>query len=903
MDNSDLINVLESLLGPAVAGMNAPVARRSGPRITGQPARSAGPEPAAPHSATTRSSITALLSAEMPVGIAVLDAASLRVRRANASLLTMLGEPWRERDVVGHPLHEIAPGLADSEVETAFRRVARTGQPFSAIVEEEQPGGPIYRRCTLSAIRMADGTFTELLLTLLDVSDQMAARQRAEHETQRAEERAHRVEEQALRSAVRSAAVQALARVGDLADALGRVAERTAESLGDFCAVFLLGEDDVLQPAALYHRDRVQGFRLRPVYGDHPLRRGEGIEGQVVLSGNGFLAAHWGPADMALVTPAHRGVFEDAHIASLVCVPLREAARTFGALILFSARGTVGGSDRTYSGADLVFLQELADQMAQAVQNVRLREALRTTEAERAVLLEASSEGIAIYDAQGRLRHLNAVGRRLLSRPVEPSSSRGADSGAMPARRTWLAPDGRRLGVEELPWTRALAGEHVGMERPAPILVEWTGGAQRMLFVRALPVQDSGNHVTGAIVTMFETPHDGLGANVRAALAGREDAPAGEAEWARWRETMELLDDGVVLCDAEGHAVFVNAAGRALLNLSGDAAGSAGSRTESRTESRTRENVWAHLCQPDGLPLPAHETPSARALAGEAVQGLETGVLLARGALRRIFWDARRIDRANGETLGVVLIARPATGASPGTEPTQTDLDVTRPFSAAATMHMPGTDGPTPSPLAPTTLLPGRGLTDHGAAHAPAGAVDGCDLAEACARVARVHGGVQGRRLEIRLPRRQVLVVAHEASVESVLDVLIGSAATGLPAHAPLHVAVWVERSRDGLPEGPAAAIPPGMDADQIETVLLNEGRLPELVAPTRAVRSGGMPRTGVAIVRVCSPNVRAPLVEPAGFAECRDLAAKLGGRAWAREDPILGPTYSLSLPIVEGQR
>lgn len=888
MDNSDLINVLESLLGPAVAGINAPVSRRGAQRMTGQPAPVDVPAMGAPDGISGRSSITALLSAEMPVGIAVLDAISLRVRRANSSLLSMLSEPWRERDVVGRQLHEIAPGLTDSEVEAAFRRVARTGQPFSAIVEEEQPGGPIYRRCTLSAIRMADGSFTELLLTLLDVSDQMAARQRAEHETQRAEERAHRVEEQALRSSIRSAAVQALARVGDLTDALGRVAERTAESLGDYCAVFLLGEDDVLDPAALYHRDRVQGLRLRPAYADYPLRRGEGIEGQVVLSGNGFLATHWGPEDLALIPPTHRHAIEGAQIASLVCVPLREAARSFGALMLFSARETVGGSGRIYSGADLVFLQELADQMAQAVQNVRLREALRSSEAEREVLLQASSEGIAIYDAQGRLRHLNAMGRQLLSRPVDPSADQDASSGMIPARRTWMTPEGLQLGLEELPWTRALAGESVGLERPTPILVEWTGGAQRTLHVRALPVYDGGNHVGGVVVMMGEATREGGDA---ASQVGREGDPAGEAEWARWRETMELLDDGVVLCDADGHAVFVNTAGRSLLNLPDDAMASAG--------SGTRDNVWVHLCRPDGLPLAVHETPGARALAGDAVQGLETGVLLARGALRRIFWDARRIDRADGETLGVVLIARPANEASPGTEPTQAELEVTRPISLAAEGTQPVAQDYAPAPLAPTTLLPGRSVAEHEAAHAT-GDETGCDLAEACARVARSHGGVQGRRLEIRLPRRKVLVASHVASVESLLDVLISSAVAGLPAHAPLHVAVWVERARDGAPDGPASLIPHGVDADQIDTMVLKDGRLPDLVAPTRAVGSVGGLRSAVAIVRVCSPNVRAPMAEPPEFEECCDLAGQMGGRAWAREDPILGPTFSLSLPLVE---
>jgi PAS domain-containing protein len=890
VDNSELINVLESLLGPAVAGMSAPVARPRVARTTGQPAirpaessaDATAPNPVGP------GSITALLSAEMPVGLAILDARTMHVRRANASLVALLGERWGEREVIGRPLSEIAPGLAHSEVEAAFQRVARTGQPFSAIVEEAHPAGAIYRRCTLSAIRRADGAFEDLLLTLLDVTEQMEARQRAEHETQRAEERAIRVEEQALRAAVRSAAVQALARVSDLGDALNRVVERAAESLADCCAVFLLGDDDVLQLAALYHRDRVQGFRLRTAYEEHRLRRGEGIVGQVVLSANGMLAAHWGPNEREQVADIYRALAEEVRVESLACVPLREASRTIGALVLFSTQSAVAGSGRTFTGADLAFLQELADQVAQAVQNVRLRDALRLTQAEKEAVLEASAEGIAIYDAHGRLRHLNAAGRRLLSRPVSPGGQEGvANAAATPARRVLLAPDGRPLDSEELPWSLALRGQRVGDQAPTSVLVDWAGGVRRLLQMRASPVYDAAANVVGAVVTFDEAPPPGGGA---AGQLGTTTASAetsgGEAEWARWRETMELLDDGVVLCNTDGTAVFVNAAGRGLLNLEGGPAAAHGTRGP--------VNVWEHVRRPDSALLSPAETPAALALAGTAVREMETAVVLAGGAVRRVFWDARRIERANGEKLGVVLIARAATEASPGGEAADVALEQLLAIPPQPTPPQPA------APLGPTTLLPGRAV--HRDVAAPEIAGPTCDVAEACARVARAHQGAQGRRLEIRLPRRRVPVYGDEAILDRAVYTLVGSAATALPAGVPLHVAVWVERAHDDRAGASASPIPPAVDADQIKTVLLGPGQTPSLTPPTRAVAPGHLQRVpgSVAVVRVCSPNIRAPAVEPEAFAECRTLVDQLGGRAWAREDPVLGPTYSFSLPLAE---
>lgn len=900
MDNRELINVLESLLGPAVAGsVSMPAARPRGGhptsppvgmgRATGAPASRATQPPAATGRATQppmpapvhQGSITALLSAEMPVGVAVLDAKTMRVSRTNGPLLSLLGEQLREEDVVGRPLGEVAPGLAGSEVEAAFVRVARTGKPFSAIIEEDHPGGPIYRRCSLSAIRRADGTYDDLLLTLLDVTEQMQARQRADYETQRADERATRVEEQALRASVRSEAVQALAHASDLSDALGRVAERTAESLGDCCAVFLLGEDDVLQLAALYHRDRVQGFRLRAQYAAHPLRRGEGLMGQVVLSGNGHLASHWGRDEQSQVAAAHGAMLDEEKIESWACVPLQEAARNFGALVLFSVRAANGGSGRALTGADLSFLQEMADQMAQAVQNVRLRDALRAAQAEKEVLLEASTDGVAIYDAQGRLRHLNAVGRQLLSRPVDEGMERGPQTGS--AKRSFLAVSGERLEPDDLPWARALRGERIGEQALEPILVEWQDGPRRALAVRALPVADAGGDMLGAVVTLVDPTQ-------RAQEAGEheeqraEGTPSGVAEWARWRETMELLDDGVVLCDAEGTAVFVNASGRDLLHLRGD---------DSVDEHQpAMEQVWRHLRRPDGSALPVQEAPAMRALAGVPVHDLETAVALDGGALRRIFWDARRIEGEQGESLGVVLIARAATEASPGAEAPQ-------PVQPAA--------APPPPPLAPTTLLPGRVVPEH--APEPGTASGACDLAEVCARVARGHGGVQGRRLEIRLPRRRVLVAADEALLESAVYALIGSGAAVMPATVPLHVAVWVERSQDNTQGGAGAAVPPGVGIEQINTVLIKPGQVPDLPAPTRLVAhaAGTGPQAAVAVVRVCSPGLgsrgaeaKSPMVEPPDFMRCRELVTSVAGRAWAREDPLLGPTYSFSVPLAE---
>ena len=152
MDTNDLMGLLESLLGPAVAGLNAPAARARGKRATMPPPATvegvAPQEPTAtpeiarapatapgPRARGGHSSMTALLAAETPVGLAVLSASTLTVNRANIPFINLIGKPWTESQILVRTLHEIAPGFADSEVEAAVKQVADTGEPFSAIIE------------------------------------------------------------------------------------------------------------------------------------------------------------------------------------------------------------------------------------------------------------------------------------------------------------------------------------------------------------------------------------------------------------------------------------------------------------------------------------------------------------------------------------------------------------------------------------------------------------------------------------------------------------------------------------------------------------------------------------------------------------------------------------------------
>ncbi len=152
---------------------------------------------------------------------------------------------------------------------------------------------------------------------------------------------------------------------------------------------------------------------------------------------------------------------------------------------------------------------------------------------------------------------------------------------------------------------------------------------------------------------------------------------------------------------------------------------------------------------------------------------------------------------------------------------------------------------------------------------------------------------------------------AQEALLESAVDALIASGAAVMPPAVPLHVAVWVERAGNESARMADSPVPPGVGVDQINTVRLKPGESPLLAAPTRLVTrpSGNAQQDAVAVVRICSPGlgkgsdaVDSSLEEPDDFLHCRELVTSVGGRAWAREDPLLGPTYSLSIPLAHSE-
>lgn len=507
MDNGDLIGLLESLLSPATDaspnGTPSPAAHAvlrpaSSPAPFAAPSREQrdafsivdSPGPSSPSL-----SMTGLMTAVLPVGIAIIEVGTLRIQRANGMLASMLGRKVGSEQLAGQRIDTLLPTISEIAVAPLVAQVASSGTPFSSVTEDTttRPGKTLYRRCTLSPLQRGADRAETLLLTLLDVTDQITSQQRMEQVSERLSE----FERQAT---VRQAVAAAIARGTDLSETLSTIASRIAQHLGDCCAIFLPDEVGSLWPWALVHRNPMHGEQLRTSFLQQPPQWGQGGLGGILSSGVGVLRTFEQPAEAAQFLGISASLAQTLGIRSVACTPLRDAMDSFGLLLVFSSRLAAGGSDRIITQGDLELLGEIADEIALVAENARIQLTLHASRTRLDTVLNLVSDGIALYDARGQLQYANEAGKRLLSPP--DSQSREVAVRQMPPMRALLAPNGRPLSENDLPISRALRGEQVGTEQAEPLTIEWEGGRRRNVLMRAAPVRDAHGAVDGVVLLL-----------------------------------------------------------------------------------------------------------------------------------------------------------------------------------------------------------------------------------------------------------------------------------------------------------------------------------------------------------------------------------------------------------------
>ena len=327
----------------------------------------------------------------------------------------------------------------------------------------------------------------------------------------------------------------------DPTPAFDRAARTVAEALGDTCGVFLANGEGRLEPVAFYHPEPQIASQFITFYTQHPLQPGEGLVGQALRQGIGAARESVSAAEMSHILPGLGEGAQALGVISAVCAPLRGTLEPFGALLVLSTRRANGGSDRVMDETTLGALNLFAAAIALAAQNARLTHEISASDAQREAVFAGMTDGVAVYDRLGRLRHVNAVAEKLLTPPP------GASGAARPMLQGFLDERGGQLSGANLPWMRVLRGEgsQGAVER---VIASWENGAQRPLLLKALPARDASGAVSHAVVILRAdqsqpasgandvsrgAPEQPASASYPDALKGRPNQPASGASDAR----------------------------------------------------------------------------------------------------------------------------------------------------------------------------------------------------------------------------------------------------------------------------------------------------------------------------------------------------------------------------------
>jgi signal transduction histidine kinase/PAS domain-containing protein len=280
----------------------------------------------------------------------------------------------------------------------------------------------------------------------------------------------------------------------------------------------------------------------------------------------------------------------------------------------------------------------------------RLEAALRQAEreaAERAreleAIFEALTDGVLVYDAEGRILRTNTAARQLLGFEVHPKFA------ALPwkERASCYAPrDGQRRPIppEDLALARLLRGEVLTGAHTAEDTLHTPDGREVWFSMTGRPLRDAAGTIIGAVgVARDETERRQLERQV-AENAAQLDA------------IFESIADGITVTDPQGRVLRMNQAGRTSLGLELDPTG--------WTLPQLEEVAGFAGYTPAGRRLIEGEDPVPRILKGKVLtkqQSVDTVLRTRTGREILLNSAGAPIRDAAGHILGAVLVARDVT--------------------------------------------------------------------------------------------------------------------------------------------------------------------------------------------------------------------------------------------------
>ncbi|NPV09254.1 MAG: PAS domain-containing protein [Anaerolineae bacterium] len=380
----------------------------------------------------------------IPVGMAVVDGESLRLKWINSGGLALLGEPYRSLAVPGVPISDLVPDGEASRLAHAIRTVRDTGVPCQQ--EEARldglPRGLTYWWVTVMPSESPDGG-RDVLIVAREVTESVRARQRVEELAASLEH-----ERDVLRAIMDNTDTYLaylnrrleLVRVNaNFADALGT----TAESLVGRSFFDVLPD---LEVRRVFEWGRDSGL---------PVRFHE--RGFTFPRSREFGPEYW---DWSLVPVKN----SKGEVVGLVLCLLDVTASV-------RARGRI---------------EELAAESQQRAAE------LEEERARLRAVIESAPEAIVVCDREGRVQLANRAAEGLRAHPLV-GGAQPTDSDAARVCHGDLRP----YHPDELPLARsARHGEVCAAEE---VILLWGDGRRRDLRASSAPILDREGYITGAV--------------------------------------------------------------------------------------------------------------------------------------------------------------------------------------------------------------------------------------------------------------------------------------------------------------------------------------------------------------------------------------------------------------------
>jgi PAS domain S-box-containing protein len=456
---------------------------------------------------------------------------------------------WQSNEVLGRqfstvvcPRHRIN-GLYSNEPTHAL---AATGQWRGEVLHQHRNGKPRQVDMRIQVMHDPHDTTTWYLAINRDIGPQRDA-----HEQANALQIMQRYAE---RMQLLADIAQAFAAPGQTINAtLDQIAERCAQALGDTCFVRLISADrQYVLPGVIFTADGTMQATLRDAFSSAPQPISEGIAGQVIRSGEPLILTQISREEARASLPRAIQNLPDAMLPhSLIALPLRDSAGTFGA-ILFSRNQT----PEPFSAADVDFARDLASRAELAISRAQLYERLVHQTELFQLVLNHLGDGVSVVDTEARLLVLNPAAERMFGRGITATAP-----DEWPATYgLWLPDQVTPLPAERLPLVRSLQGEVIDEEE---LFVRHPDAPQGLwINVTSRPLIDAAGVMQGAIAVCHDR------------TAHRQAEAERQASEARLRLAVNHFPAPFAIYDAHCRYLFVNEtgvrfSGRALHDILG----------------------------------------------------------------------------------------------------------------------------------------------------------------------------------------------------------------------------------------------------------------------------------------------------------------------------------------------